>query len=79
MTSDQALLTQIAEELPYLNYFDGEVMSVLKFGSGRGSQVIYIRDGILYLSLYLSTAKIDLFTCEDPVKEIHEYIKRHNI
>jgi len=91
MDTDQAILTQIAEELPYLEYLpiynthynkhpkprDRTVIPILRFGSGARSSEIYINDGYLHIYLYLSHTKIDLFTCKDLVKEIDEYIKKH--
>jgi len=79
MTSDQALLTQIAEELPYLNtkryrYMHGVegVIQVLRFGVGE----MHIAEGILCIQLLRRYATIDLFTCKDLVKEINECLHK---
>lgn len=93
MTSDEALLRSIADELPYLHVrwlsgldqTPGGPGVILRFnpnstqGDCHPASKIYVYDGILHIDLYAANKRIDLATCGDPVKEIDKFIHKHMV
>jgi len=80
MNTDQAILSEIAEELPYLRYVDTNSLPIIRFALDQrefGFPEIFIYGHMLHVHLYDTQMSIDLYTCKDPVKEVDEYLRKH--
>lgn len=88
MNTQQLILSQIAEELPYLEYIDRssystiyESVPILMFKHEKGNPMhknsrIYIVENKLFIYIHPELKSVDL-NIEDPVKAIDKYAMEH--
>jgi hypothetical protein len=68
------ILKHIRNKLKFTRMQYREDRPILKFGSGRGSSVIYIDGEYLCISTWLGNTIIDLNSCGDPAIAAREFI-----
>jgi len=89
MTAEEAILTSIVDKLPYLEIdvhlgssINDEWFSLCTSQTLRQSDYyfpcrIHIKESNLIINLDKTWKSIDLFTCEDVIKEVANFIKEH--